>query len=126
LMEARMALDELGEAEQHVGEDAQVGAGLAAHAYEELEAADAGDHVARFRGGERRHSEADVLEDFDVFAAESEHEERTETRIGGDAEDDLMAAAGHLLDEKAFGAMAGADQRGGHLGERAAHFLLGP
>ena len=62
---------------------------------------------------ERRDGEARRPEDLDVLAAEAEHQERTEARIGGDAEDHLVTAARHLLDEEAGRREAGARARRG-------------
>src|SRR6202035_2185617 len=73
---------------------------------------------------EWRHPEADVLEDLDVAAAKAKHEERPEARVGGDAEDDLVPAAGHLLDEKALDREAGAADRFRDARQRPGQLLL--
>src|SRR5918992_1291954 len=86
LADARMALRELGEPQEDLGQQVQIGSRLAAHAFEQLEAAEAANDVPRLLGVERRDREADVLEHLDVLAAEAEHQQRTEARIGGDAE----------------------------------------
>src|SRR4029077_13168278 len=85
----RTAAYELRQAEEHLAEDLQIGAGLAPYPLQELHAADAADHLQGLMGRERQEAEADVLEDLHVFAPQAEHEDGTEARIGGDAEDHL-------------------------------------
>src|SRR6185295_3021104 len=67
LADARMALGELGEAQQDLGQEIEVGARLAAHTFEQLEAADAADDVPGLFGVEGSHGEADVLEHLHVL-----------------------------------------------------------
>jgi hypothetical protein len=119
-----MARHQLCQAQQDLGQQLQVGAGLAAHAGEQPYAADAMHHLARLRRVERQHAEAHVLEHLHVLAAEAEHQQRPELGVGGDTEDHLVATARHLLHQEARDAMAGGGNVAPHLAERRGQLRL--
>lgn len=100
-----VGLGDLGEVGDQVGEPGEdVGQPLAVH---RRAAADPVQHLGGpgvahlgqgVLAGDRGQAEGDVLEDLDQYAAQAEHHDLAEGGVGGGADDDLGAAADHLLD----------------------------
>jgi hypothetical protein len=74
-----------------------VGRWPAAHAVEERRALELTDQFQRLVGVDRDRGEGDVAQDFDVNAAEPDHQHRAKGRVARDAEDDLMTSRRHGL-----------------------------
>ena len=89
--------DELRNVDDHRGERVAVDRLGAAHALQDLGRGDAVQHRQRVVLRRRREPERDVLQHLDQDAAQPERDQLAERGVGHGADDDLLAAAEHLL-----------------------------
>src|SRR5438093_7983223 len=91
LLDFRMSLDELRDAEDEILEGPQVGGLLSTDAFEDGEAFDLAHHLARISGLERHDPEGHVLKHLNEHAAQPEHHHRAELRVLAHSDDDFGA-----------------------------------
>ena len=69
---------------------------------EHRKSADFTDHASGVLPTERHQPEGHILEHLDMHPAQAKHDERTELRVGCQADNDLNSGLGHGLNRDAF------------------------
>jgi hypothetical protein len=103
----RKISDQLRDRDDDACERCAIDRSAASHAAQDLRRRDSIEHRERVGLGRGREAKGDILEHLDQHSAESEGDHLAEARITKCADDNLVAAGEHLLDEHAAHAGVG-------------------
>ncbi len=95
-------MHQVGDSDDNCGHRLAVDRIRAAHPAQDFGRGDTVEHRERVGFGGRRQTKGHVLEHFDQHAAEAEGDDLAEARIGQRADDHLLAAGEHGLDDHAI------------------------